>query len=713
MPLILGVVLHNRYRISRFLAQGQMGAVYQAWDTQAQKFCAIKEYYDASPAAQRWLETMYLQLAGITHPNLPRVTDFFADSGQGMYLVMDFVEGEDLGQKMQSAGGKLPESQVMPWIAQLCDALFCLHSQNPPIVHGDIKPENIKISPNGIVTLVDLGTIRVQMADEGPITEARKLNNPFAAPARLGDIVKGPQGDLYALAAMLYMALTGKMLPEKMEDQFTGLSRRATTVIEKAIRPGIEGRYASAADFKYALGSMAVPAGLPTVDLSARSEEVETHKPAAKFPLAWWIAGGLFVISLLVIVAAIFLAGRKEEQAALLPSATSVVEIVRSPTSTQPEPSVTQPPPATATLPEPSPTLPAATVTIPGASPTLPMPSATQPGPGPTLPQSSATPLEPGATPEQPLSPTVTPAVAAVTPLAIEGSYVLKGHQAAVNGVTYSLNGALLASGSEDGKVILWNAASGEIIRTLEAHSASVNAVAFSPDNTQLATGSADKTVALWKVETGEKLFTLEQHTKAINCLAFSPDGSVVVAAAQDNSLSVWNTQTGEQVDFMAASISQNLETGFTSLVFSSDGRLLYSGSVLGTAVWDAQRWFQAGLINGNAYSLAFSPDGKKLAMGSFTGGVTLWKMPAADYQASLYKHRKPVSDLLFALDGSILISSGEDGLIVLWNSRSGEIVRMLEGHTDSVNDLALSPDGKTLASASTDGTVILWALVP
>jgi serine/threonine protein kinase len=134
MPLQTGQVLNNRYRVVRLLGQGGFGAVYRAWDANLNRPCAVKENLDTSPEAQRQFTREATVLANLSHPNLPRVTDHFILPDQGQYLLMDFVEGEDLASKLRNQG-VLPVEQVIKWISQVADALTYLHGRQPPVVH--------------------------------------------------------------------------------------------------------------------------------------------------------------------------------------------------------------------------------------------------------------------------------------------------------------------------------------------------------------------------------------------------------------------------------------------------------------------------------------------------------------------------------------------------------------------------------------------------
>ena len=125
MPLSVGYVLLNRYRVVKLIKQGGFGAVYRAWDLHLNVPCALKENQDINSAdAQLLFSSEARMLANLTHINLPRVTNYFEVPGQGQYLVMDFVEGNDLEELLAAAGGALHETQVLPWAYQICDALI-------------------------------------------------------------------------------------------------------------------------------------------------------------------------------------------------------------------------------------------------------------------------------------------------------------------------------------------------------------------------------------------------------------------------------------------------------------------------------------------------------------------------------------------------------------------------------------------------------------
>ena len=179
-PIEPGVILRDRYKIRRIIGQGGMGSIYLAEDIRLEgRQCALKEVQHESSLPEDTLQQAQDQflreaqiLARLDHPNLPKVSDFFSDENRE-YLVMDYVPGEDLRTLMIEARQKktfLSEREVLGWSAQLADALDYMHQQDPPILHRDIKPSNLKLTPSGLIKLVDFGLVKLMASEEMTIT---------------------------------------------------------------------------------------------------------------------------------------------------------------------------------------------------------------------------------------------------------------------------------------------------------------------------------------------------------------------------------------------------------------------------------------------------------------------------------------------------------------------------------------------------------------
>jgi serine/threonine protein kinase len=207
MPLSPGQILNGRYRIVKVLGQGGFGTVYRAWDVGLNTPWALKENLKLSLDVTRQFEREAQILASLSHRNLPRVIDHFLISGQGQYLVMDFIEGEDLQQMLDRVQGPLPIAQVSPWLEQICDALHFLHSNN--IIHRDLKPANIKITPQGKAMLVDFGIAKFYDPNVRTTKGAQGVTPGYSPPEQYGRGITDMRTDEYALAATLYTLLTG------------------------------------------------------------------------------------------------------------------------------------------------------------------------------------------------------------------------------------------------------------------------------------------------------------------------------------------------------------------------------------------------------------------------------------------------------------------------------------------------------------------------
>ena len=234
MPLSVGQVLHNRYRIDGLLGRGCADAVYRAWDTALHVDVAIKENAMAAPASARQFEREAAIMARLRHANLPRVRHHFVAPDDAQYLVMDYIEGEDLAQ-MVGRVGPLDEPRALAWIDRVCDALAYLHSQVPPIIHRDVKPSNVKITPKGEVFLVDLGTATGDDARVRTATGALGVTPGFRPQEQYGTGGTDERSDVYALGATLYALLTGQNPPESSELA----ASEASLTPPRTLRPGL------------------------------------------------------------------------------------------------------------------------------------------------------------------------------------------------------------------------------------------------------------------------------------------------------------------------------------------------------------------------------------------------------------------------------------------------------------------------------------------
>ena len=211
-------VLQGRYRIVRSLGQGGMGTVYEAIDERLDSTVALKETLFSDERLRKQFEREARLLARVHHQALPRVSDHFSE-GEGQFLIMQFIPGADLAEKFGQRGSPFPAGEVLTWADQLLDALDYLHTQEPSIIHRDIKPQNLKVTSRGQVILLDFGLAKGQASEISRVTTSASIfgYTPNYAPLeQIQGLGTDARSDLYALAATLYHLVTGLKPPDAL-----------------------------------------------------------------------------------------------------------------------------------------------------------------------------------------------------------------------------------------------------------------------------------------------------------------------------------------------------------------------------------------------------------------------------------------------------------------------------------------------------------------
>jgi WD40 repeat protein/energy-coupling factor transporter ATP-binding protein EcfA2 len=291
----------------------------------------------------------------------------------------------------------------------------------------------------------------------------------------------------------------------------------------------------------------------------------------------------------------------------------------------------------------------------------------------------------------------------------------LEGDEAAFVSVSLSPDGRLLASGSADGSIKLWDVATGRPIKTLTRHIDAVHVVSFSPDGQLLAfASSASHTVKLWDITTSTEIFSSNQYDSDGNGnkgISFSLDGRLF-AYASNKTIRLLNVERREEIPELVGH-----QDSVNGISFSPDGKMLASGSLDGTVkLWNLATSQVIDTLDGGnwVFAVSFSPDGKMLAAGANGGGIKLWNL--ANRKSKPYDLHAPdrVTNLSFSPNGQLLIASGFYKDIKLWNVARREEIKPLTGHRSNVNSVSVSLDGQLLdgpllASASSDTTIKLW----
>ena len=241
-------------------------------------------------------------------------------------------------------------------------------------------------------------------------------------------------------------------------------------------------------------------------------------------------------------------------------------------------------------------------------------------------------------------------------------SYSCKGYE--VRCVAFNPAGTLVAAGTRDNYVRVFSLTSKEPVAILKGHGMPIRGLAFSPDGRILASSSGDRSIKLWDTEKYTLLHTLKWHGASVNAVIFSPDGKLVVSAGSDNAVKVWNPQTGELIRTIST-----FKSGINAIAYSSDGRYIAFGGFKEIKVMDSNSWQEVESLKG---------------------------------------HTDEVTSLAFSPNGTALLSGGNDRLMLLWDWQKGEILTTTKD-PNKINSVAFSPNGKVMASAGDDKTVKLY----
>ena len=287
-------ILQSRYRVVRQLGRGGMGAVYEAVDLRLGHTVALKQTLTSDQELWKQFEREARLMARLNHSVLPRVSDYFTE-GHRAFFVMQFVEGSDLAEIIAQQPGPLPRNAVVAWADQLLDALIYLHAHERQIIHRDIKPHNLKLTPAGQIVLLDFGLAKTQVEDSSGDASCPSVfgYTPRYAPLeQIQDLGTTPQSDIYALGATLYHLLTGVKPPDALARATALVSARPnplkpaneinsavgtelTAILSRAMAQNPDERYRSATEFREALRRIGRVEDKDVV-LVACASEVET-----------------------------------------------------------------------------------------------------------------------------------------------------------------------------------------------------------------------------------------------------------------------------------------------------------------------------------------------------------------------------------------------------------------------------------------------------
>ena len=284
----------------------------------------------------------------------------------------------------------------------------------------------------------------------------------------------------------------------------------------------------------------------------------------------------------------------------------------------------------------------------------------------------------------------------------------LNSHTKAVWATAVSANGQVLASGSQDCTIKVWNAATGKLQRTLMGHKGTIRTLAMSADGRILASGSGDTTVKLWNLATGKLIRTFSGHSSPVWSVAIAKDGKTLISASENGSVSIWNVVTGFTKTIKSAHSSR-----IFTIALSPDEQTFATGSADRTIkLWQLSTGKLIRTINGHTNAvrtIAYSPDGQQLASGSWDTTIQIWNPHTGKRLQTLAGHSDRIVTVAFSNDGQQLASAGIEPTIKLWDTKSGKLIRQLPGHSDWILSLSTVASTNNLISSSKDKTIKIW----
>ncbi len=575
-------VLKQRYTILKQLGQGGMGAVYLAEDTLfSQEKVAIKEMgksnlrtaKEITEATEAFKREATI-LASLSHPNLPRIRDYFDEQGRS-YLAMDYIEGRTLekildeAQQARRMGIAVDEAIEIGIV--LCDVLDYLHTRQPPIIFRDLKPANIMRASDGTIYLIDFGIARHFTPGRGDTQAIGSLG--YAAPEQFKKSTS-PLSDIYSLGATLHALLCGEE-PSGPVANFAplhGVPAELDALIQRMLERNVVNRPVSAGEVREALEQILHPQqtvqaqfaalSLPVVPVGYTISMYEEHREGVN-GLAWAPDGKVVASAGDDMTLHIWQAANGQQLYMHAQHSPLVRMFAWSPDGCY-------------------------------------------------------------------IADGISDKTGGHTVQIWEsrnGNALLSyhGHRNKLRAIAWSPSGAYIASSSEDGTVQVWDAMTGSLVVSYSAHSDTVMALAWSPDSMRIASGSDDGTVHIWNAMTGQRSVCYDKHRNIVRSVSWSSDGKLLVSGSWDRTVHVWDTSTGH----VRRTFEQHKRL-VTAVSWQPGGVLIASACKDATVlIWDA--W--TGVVDlsykehqGSVHTLAWSPDGSVIASAGEDKTVRIWR---------------------------------------------------------------------------------------
>jgi WD40 repeat protein len=719
-PLPPELADHPRYRVEQLLGAGGMGAVYRAWHRVLGRPVALKVINPAltnkAAAVERFARESRAA-ARLSHPNI--VAAFDAEQAGGThFLVMEYVEGTDLA-RLVAEQGPLPVDRACEYVRQA--ALGLQHAFEQGMVHRDVKPHNLMLTPEGRVKILDFGLARFasEAASEAGLTGTGTVLGTvdYIAPEQADNAHQADvRADIYSLGCTLYHLLAGRppfptgtpvqrvmahveKTPQSLAELRHDIPEELMPVLERMTAKSPAARFQTPAEVAAALRPFTDPA-----TLRARRKAAPGARPAprrrrrgalAAAALALLLLGGglagVAVYRIRTDQGELVVQTEDADVEVVVSQGGRVVKIIDTKSGKQ--------------------------VTLRPGDYELALKDQPE---GLKLSLHKFA-LKRGKT----VVATVERQLAKPEEKAGEVRR-FEGHEGPVRSVAFSPDGRYALSGSGfpqgDSTVRLWDVTSGKEVRRFTGHDGWVEFVAFSPDGKRALSSSFDRTVRLWDVETGRELRVFREHGGVTTGVAFTPDGKRALSASEDRTVRLWDLETGKELRQFKGHTHYVL-----AVSLAPDGRRFLSASWDGTVrLWDletGQELRRYGNSTNALFAVAILPDGRRFLTGGDDGVVRLWDLEAGKEVRQFKGHTLQVYGLAVTRDGRRAMSAGHDGAVRLWDVEAGRQLHCFRGHREIAYSVTISPDGRHALSGGggefrdarwghgTDWALRLWQL--
>lgn len=670
------LVLQGRYRVMRLLGEGGFAKTYEVESHGQARVLKVLLLNETKAVALFKQEAEVLMQ--LRHPGVPRVEadGYFtyrpAGSSAPVHcLIMEKIDGPNLEQWLYSRDHQpASQTQAIDWLKQLASILQSVHQQQ--FFHRDIKPANIMLRPNGQVVLIDFGSVRevtsTYLAKLGVGKKGTVIASKGYTPPEQDNGHPVPQSDFFALGRTFVHLLTGQH-PLEFYDALTDeirwrphapqVSQPLADLLDTLMARLPSRRPASAEVVLQQLHD------LDRIGLQLQLQPQKRHwfDRLPKLQDKWLVGGAMLLVSSFGFSQAVFYGYFAPRL-----SAYSSAKI--------------------------------------------------DPYPTPTVEAEPPTVSE-----EIPLETRVSDPKGPVKKISYQKMFLartLTGHSLDVRSLAVSPDSKILASGSFDGTIKLWDLETGELINTLTGHAEAeelVASVAISPDGKFLVSGSNSYggTIKVWNLATGDLLYSLPKQTEGVAVVAVSADSKLFASGSEDTTIKLWDLDSGTLINTLKGHSGT-----IRSLAFGKDAQTLASGSEDTTIkLWNYATGELKSTLSGhlgNVQAIAFSPDGQTLASGSADNTVKLWNLRGSCRSAkrcypnrSLPSYSGTMYSIAFSPDGQTLAGGGLAGRINVWDVQSGESIQTLAGHSRWIESVIFSPNGKFIVSGSGDSMVKLW----